>query len=402
MARGWYLLFVLLLGSANRASAEASRVVVFPVDVSNLNSNLPRTTVSALDESFLNELVSALPSKKWLVVPPDEVLRSLAAAGLEPRDCGEAPCRIQTARDVKAARLLNLKLFNAGPDFRLEEEVYELRDGRVIASGQVTASLPGLVEAFSQQLEPFLQRAGLLAYKETAKVVEPPKPKVRKNRTDARSGLELAWFAGGKFLYGCEPKDQACQQEEEDTREVTLAPFWLTKTEVSTAQYERCVQAGGCSGGASNAIGIDRCNWNRRASHPMNCVSFELAREFCRWIGGDVPSAEEWEFAARDGGGRIYPWGNEEPSAELAQIDAEVTAPVGSHRKGASPAGVLDLIGNVAEWTRTERPTLDRMEVRGGAFNTEHRWLRVTARSSARREQGDDAVGFRCRLPDSK
>ena len=71
--------------------------------------------------------------------------------------------------------------------------------------------------------------------------------------------------------------------------------------------------------------------------------------------GGEIrlPSEAEWEKTARGVDGRVYPWGNEAPTAELCNFNMNVgdTTPVGHYPKGASPYGVLGMAGNVWEWT---------------------------------------------------
>ncbi len=110
-------------------------------------------------------------------------------------------------------------------------------------------------------------------------------------------------------------------------------------------------------------------NWSpapsARDAHPMNGVDYWMAQEFCVWDGGRLPTEAEWEYAARGsarGGlvpGRIYPWGDAQPSVACDRVrwnvggcdgeDGAFTRRVGSFPAGAS-AGVFDLAGNVWEW----------------------------------------------------
>jgi iron(II)-dependent oxidoreductase len=103
--------------------------------------------------------------------------------------------------------------------------------------------------------------------------------------------------------------------------------------------------------------------WN--ANHPVNCVDFNQAKTFCEWQGKRLPTEAEWEKAARGTDGRIFPWGNELADCTKAVMNDQpfvegvmgpgcgsgTTQPVGSKPAGASPYGVLDMAGNLWNWT---------------------------------------------------
>lgn len=120
------------------------------------------------------------------------------------------------------------------------------------------------------------------------------------------------------------------------------------------------------------------------ADDPVVGVSWYEAEAYARWSGTRLPTEAEWEAAARGVEGRIWPWGNQwqADAANTAEAGHLTTTPVGLFPAGATPEGVLDLIGNVFEWTASlyqpypyvaayhEQPhsTLDR-SVRGCSFN---------------------------------
>jgi formylglycine-generating enzyme required for sulfatase activity len=120
------------------------------------------------------------------------------------------------------------------------------------------------------------------------------------------------------------------------------------RTEVTNAQYAKCVLADACSE-PNNA----RWNDPAYAEHPVTVVTWFQANDYAKWVGGRLPTEAEWEKACGGTDGRIYPWGKETPTADLANFNQNVgdTKPVGSYPQGASPYGVLDMAGNVLEWT---------------------------------------------------
>jgi sulfatase modifying factor 1 len=161
----------------------------------------------------------------------------------------------------------------------------------------------------------------------------------------------MASLAGGRFTMG----------ERGDA--VTVQPFCLDVTEVTVASYAACVLAGGCSAHGtwtsySSTTGIpwssEGCNYcvTGRGNHPMNCVDWNQAGDYCKAQGKRLPTEEEWEWAARGGTeGRTYPWGKAAPASASQLCWGDGTCPVGSFPKGDAPGGIHDLAGNVSEWT---------------------------------------------------
>jgi sulfatase modifying factor 1 len=146
--------------------------------------------------------------------------------------------------------------------------------------------------------------------------------------------------------------------------------------------------------------------------HPVVQISQRDAMAFCRWLGLRLPSEEEWEYAARGGDGRRYPWGEQAPRQDGSPLanfgtvrccapDATdgfaATAPVGSYPDGASPFDLLDMAGNVWEWTSSafgERA--GQVVLRGGGWGNDPYGLRVSYRHGNPPDIGLDMVGVRC------
>ncbi|CAN5597338.1 hypothetical protein BH09MYX1_BH09MYX1_19580 [soil metagenome] len=146
-------------------------------------------------------------------------------------------------------------------------------------------------------------------------------------------------------------------QSEMPAHRVTLSPYLIDRTEVTVEAYDRCVHAGAC----------DTPGFNRGDAHfdrpdfPVTHVTREDGASYCAWAHGRLPTEAEWEFAARGVEQRTFPWGelynpHLANHGSFAVDDLDATdgflglAPVGSFPDGATPEGVLDLAGNVAEW----------------------------------------------------
>lgn len=239
---------------------------------------------------------------------------------------------------------------------------------------------------------------------------------------------------GGTFAMGSDSRE--ANQNEKPVHPVTVKGFRLDRTEVTVQAYAECVRARACAepDAYSDKGGSYRifCNWKHpqnRSSHPINCVDFQQATTFCAWAGKRLPSEEEWEYAARAGSeNRTYPWGNDKPDqtrlnacgsecpANLAakrfprwapMYEADdgwpETAPVGSFPAGASKHGVLDLLGNVWEWTASEYAAYDgsggekKRVLRGGSWGGgDPRTERTTNRFRLVPVSRAQFLGFRC------
>ncbi len=167
---------------------------------------------------------------------------------------------------------------------------------------------------------------------------------------------DMVFVPAGNFTMGF-PADLGSDVKRPQ-RAVYLDAFYIDKTEVTNAQFARCVDAGKCGAPTTCDWGSPTYGVAWKTDHPVVCVSWDDAMVYCAWAGKRLPTEAEWEKAARGTDGRVYPWGNKEPDCgrlnywgnDQAGGCVGNTAPVASYPSGASPYGALDMAGNVSEW----------------------------------------------------
>ena len=182
----------------------------------------------------------------------------------------------------------------------------------------------------------------------------------------------------------------------------------FARSETTLTQYQGCVEAGKCESKHHKTKSDHKyCNWgySDRGDHPMNCVSWYGAKQFCAWAGGRLPTEQEWESEASSGGRREYPWGGEKPSCSRCVMDdggngcgKNHTWPVCSKRRGDSVSGLCDMSGNVWEWTSSWYDSQKKSRVlRGGSWHSDVPEV-LRASNRGRRDPGPrfGNLGFRC------
>lgn len=228
---------------------------------------------------------------------------------------------------------------------------------------------------------------------------------------------------GAEFNMGCDPsRDEVCNYvPEEQQHKVYVSSFKIDKHEVTTNKYAECVKAGDCEMPVIG--GIMHYGDPEAGNFPINGVSWYQAKAYCEWEDKRLPTSAEWELAARGTDGRTFPWGEEKPDCSRAVIDRENAGflgcgtgnsqDVGSKLKGASPYGVLDMAGNLWEWTtdwydetyyhnspyrNPKGPANGQLKItRGGDFLSRQSYeLRTTSRFPYYPSNPSPAIGFRC------
>lgn len=275
---------------------------------------------------------------------------------------------------------------------------------------------------------------------------------------------EMLLIPGGPFLQGstpeqiallqalCRQAEAGCQPDDFDDelpqRSVTLSPFWIDRFEVTNAQFARFVRATGYQTraelqGSSQVLRPDTetlvatagADWRRPEGlgggispldHPVVHVAYDDAVAYCTWADKRLPTEAEWEKAARGSDGRLFPWGNDWDGARLRHTRSltDTLVPVGPQAvgslvgQGASPYGVEDMLGNVAEWVddwyyspyyqiapsvdpRAPEPQPSEVATtlrvhRGGSWGTRAGYLHMAWRRAQNPLATSNLLGFRC------
>ena len=132
--------------------------------------------------------------------------------------------------------------------------------------------------------------------------------------------------------------------------------------------------------------------------HPVTRVSWFDARAYCAWKGRGLPTEAQWEKAARGTGTREYPWGERFDVRRLNSRAARKrgTTPVTAYPEGASPFGVLDMAGNVWEWTDSWFDgTGELMVLKGGCHALTKEYAAISHRHFNDPGFGNNLTGFR-------
>lgn len=218
---------------------------------------------------------------------------------------------------------------------------------------------------------------------------------------------------GGSFTMGREIGTGTYRPVEGPPHQVNVGPVLMDKTEVTSAEYAECVKSGDCPKPphwSSNEAPKDQAQW------PVTNVSLFDAQQFASWrskrdhVSYRLPTEDEWEYAARSGSSdNLYPWGKQWVN-NAANIASKSPQPVGSYPQGASAQGVLDLIGNVWEWTSSkaskyprnpqplEKPDENKYVFRGGCYGNDlsgEESVTATSRRFLDPTERSQYIGFR-------
>ena len=383
---------------------------------------------------FWNALREALHMKPMRMSTVDSSIRSpIAGGGFSNANTMAAPSSGSTGTPV----VQNSTVTMAAPPPR--------RTGIFVAAGVIAlvVGAGGAFAAFGGGKSTAAKGSASASVSAPLASAVPPKPACPKG---------MIHIEGGEFFMGS--SDAKAGDNEKPAHHVELSAFCIDQTEVTVAAYKACSDVGKCPPASreNSFSGLDDklkkaldplCNVREaqgKMEHPINCIDWESSATYCAKQGGRLPTEAEWEFAARGPDGRAYPWGDDAPSSRFLNacgseclawgkkngVSGSVTyatmyddddkyattSPVGSFPDGKSRFGLMDVVGNVWEWTAdyyadyakdsAKDPSGPKSSeqgrvARGGAWNgADPSWVRPTFRFHFDPKSQSYGVGFRC------
>ena len=332
------------------------------------------------------------------------------------------------SRDKTGAQVFSTHAEDFGPGPRTATLSFDLEAngyGAILAiPGEPTPAIQALMQRMATMTkeplagyshDPEILPQTIVEIPPTAPVTEAPAGMIR------IPGGQFVFKVAGTEIEGGGNAGVDVQYPWEDTprrfheRSMRVPPFFIDKYPVTNAQFKQFVDA-------THYAPRDRINFLRDwkdgsfpqgwENRPITWVSLEDARAYAKWAGKRLPHEWEWQFAAQGTDGRVYPWGNYWQSGNVATpaTGRTMTGPdlVDAHPGGASPYGVMDMVGNVWQWTDEFVDEHTRAAIlRGGEYyqpqgsiwyfpqayrNDEHSKLLLMAPGYDR----SGGVGFRC------
>jgi formylglycine-generating enzyme required for sulfatase activity len=217
---------------------------------------------------------------------------------------------------------------------------------------------------------------------------------------------EMIYISGGDAIIGSDENElqQVIREwtvqrdaltDELPKQSISIPGFFIDQYEVTNAQYKQFVDATRYPPPLNWQDGMYPAG---TGNHPVTFVSWDDAHAYAQWAGKRLPTAEEWEFAARGLNGQIFPWGNTYDRQQVNINNSQRgAAPVGSFPNDISGFKVYDMGGNVMEWTMTQyEGSKDFFILKGSSWATAPFEARGANQTPGHAEYRLGHIGFRC------
>jgi len=240
--------------------------------------------------------------------------------------------------------------------------------------------------------------------------------KLRKQKKGAAiqgDDAPMAVIPAGEFWMGVD--GMISLEDERPRHKVRLDAYSMDLYEVTVARYARFLAATS----REPPSYWETVKLAEHGNHPVIGVSWDDAAAYCKWAGKRLPTEAEWEKAARGTDERLYPWGNQKPTPELANYAlgarfsySQVLMPVGKYDEAVSPYGLFEMAGNVWEWTQDwydgayyeispaknpAGPEQGQFKVlRGGSWSDMAKYMLTYGRFKLPSATRNSYTGFRC------
>lgn len=265
----------------------------------------------------------------------------------------------------------------------------------------------------------------------------PPCTEIGQTWISPVDGATLVCVPAGEFLMGAAGDDPQARDNEKPQHRVYLDAFWIDRTEVTNANFAKCLAEDACHPQIYEKTTTTYTAYADDPAYqeyPALVYEADVAAAYCQWAGRRLPTEAEWEKAARGTDGRLFPWGDKldcstasyyECDQGPSKTGSDLTGPrcgysgrcrvsrVDAYPAGASPYGLLNMAGNVWEWVAdwyapdyyagsppnnpTGPESGDFKVRRGGGNKSLAQDLRTTARASGQpHHYFDGQMGFRC------
>ena len=286
----------------------------------------------------------------------------------------------------------------------VEEPVVETADAETVASADT------LAVAETAVADAVLTEAAFVApSEETVAAAEPPQAGPLR---DCDTCPEVVAVPGGTFLMGSPDSEPGRVGNEGPVRSVTVAPFVMSRSEITYADWDACLADGGCNGYRPGDMG-------ERGDMPAMSISWRDAQSYVDWLSGKagrtyrLPTEAEWEYAARAGTQTAYWWGDGFDRSKVS-----TGGPKASSGMPENGYGLVGTLGNLREWVEdcyvnnfSNAPTdgsavltgsCDLRIIRGGAWSDNAATHRAANRARVSRGTRDRKIGFRVVSSDVK